>query len=198
MSLLAMQSRGFLTLLHVLYSCGRHECARFCCPLSYQAKFKGKKRDIAALGDDEAGLHTCSLPCNKVLTCGVHHCPKPDHRGPCPPCLEASYEEVRSVSPRNDYEPFCLLCFSLQLGCNCGRTVIHPPIRCGTVIDCTYPCARPAPECGHPKVPHTCHETEACPPCPYLTTKKCACGKNEVKNVRCSQEKVTCGVICNS
>lgn len=159
-----------------LRSCGRHECARSCCPLSYQAKFKGKKREAIMAGDDEGGLHTCSLPCNKVLTCGVHHCPQPDHKGPCPPCLEASYNE---------------------LACDCGRTVIQPPIRCGTVINCTYPCARPPPECGHPKVTHACHELETCPPCPYLTTKTCACGKNEVKNVRCSQEKVTCGVICN-
>lgn len=108
-----------------LPSCGRHECARFCCPLSYQAKYKGKKRDIAVLGDDEAGLHTCSLPCNKILTCGVHHCPKSDHRGPCPPCLEASYEEVRLKAfptPFLLFILFALLAACLQLWTHC-----HPP-----------------------------------------------------------------------
>lgn len=35
-----------------------------------------------------------------------------------------------------------------------------------------------------------------CPPCPFLTSKPCACGKNVVNNVRCSQEKVSCGTAC--
>lgn len=83
--------------------------------------------------------------------------------------------------------------------CRCGRTVVQPPIACGTVIDCTYPCSLPPPPCGHPKTPHVCHEDDDCPACPYLTSKSCACGKNPaVKNVRCSQEKVTCGQICGS
>lgn len=35
------------------------------------------------------------------------------------------------------------------------------------------------------------------PPCPYLTVKPCACGKDPaVKNVRCSQDRVSCGQSC--
>lgn len=163
---------------HALRVCGRHECGRQCCPLSYRAKYKGKKRDLSEADDDPHGLHTCQLRCGKTLSCGLHACPMLDHKGPCGRCLEASYEEMV---------------------CHCGRTVIQPPIACGTVMDCTYPCDRPPPLCGHPKTPHTCHEDDECPPCPYLTSKPCACGKQQaVKNVRCSQDKVTCGQICNA
>ena len=88
--------------------------------------------------------------------------------------------------------------------CTCGLTVYDPPIPCGTVMQCTYPCRRPAPACGHPTTPHTCHEDTAaavsssCPPCPFLATKLCACGKKLVPNVRCSLEtdKVSCGTVC--
>lgn len=71
-----------------------------------------------------------------------------------------------------------------------------PPIPCGTQIHCNYPCNRPPPLCGHPKPVHSCHETEGCPPCPFLTAKICACGKMTLPNVRCSQPKVSCGTSC--
>src|SRR5262245_35181489 len=81
--------------------------------------------------------------------------------------------------------------------CHCNLTVLDPPIPCGTRINCSYPCSRPPPPCGHPRTQHTCHEDPAlCPPCPHLTTKSCACGKKLVGNIRCSQENVHCGVPC--
>ncbi|KAL1943906.1 hypothetical protein VTO73DRAFT_3724 [Trametes versicolor] len=165
-----------------LRACGRHQCNRLCCPLASLAgltKGKGKKR-AGAGGDalafvDQEGWHECDLVCGKLLSCGNHHCEEQDHKGPCPPCLRSSFEEMI---------------------CNCGRTVLEPPIPCGTRIACTYPCHRDRP-CGHPQTHHACHEDPApCPPCPFLTTKKCACGKKTVDNVRCSQEKVSCGTAC--
>ena len=66
-------------------------------------------------------------------------------------------------------------------------------------MQCLYPCRRPAPLCGHPVTHHTCHQnTVSCPPCPFLVTKICACGKKSVPNVRCSLEtdKVSCGTVC--
>jgi hypothetical protein len=80
--------------------------------------------------------------------------------------------------------------------CRCGRTTLIPPIPCGTQIHCTHPCDRPPPACGHPKTPHTCHEQGSCPPCPFLTSKLCACRKTSLPNIRCSQEKVSCGTAC--
>ncbi|KZT70504.1 hypothetical protein DAEQUDRAFT_708602 [Daedalea quercina L-15889] len=165
-----------------LRACGRHQCARLCCPLATLAsaakgKGKGKKHannDGRIL--DEAGWHECDLPCGKLLACGNHHCELRDHRGACPSCLRSSFEE---------------------LICNCGRTILEPPIPCGTRISCHYPCARPPPPCGHPKAQHACHEDPIpCPPCPFLASKPCACGKKMVDNVRCSQEKVSCGTPC--
>jgi len=125
--------------------------------------------------------------------------------------------------------------FALQLACPCGRTVLEPPIACGTRLACAYPCARPPPPCGHPHVPHACHEavivagadtaeeglgpseshsitsvnegrgtplgddattSKPCPPCPWLTSKRCICGKKVIDNVLCSQVRVQCGIIC--
>ncbi|WVN85604.1 uncharacterized protein L203_100753 [Cryptococcus depauperatus CBS 7841] len=160
-----------------LRNCGRHECGRLCCPLWEQAKSKNKKKRNDEhdhyVGDD---LHKCHLKCNKILSCGRHSCPKEDHKGPCGKCLQASYDE---------------------LICHCGRTIVYPPVACGTKINCPFPCSRPSPPCGHPKVPHQCHEEDECPPCPYLATKPCICGKEQnVKNVRCSQNRVACGQAC--
>jgi hypothetical protein len=83
------------------------------------------------------------------------------------------------------------------MSCHCTRTVLEPPIQCGTKIFCSYPCDRPPPPCGHRKHPHLCHEDPTpCPPCSFLTGKPCACGKNTVENVICSREKVFCGTPC--
>ncbi|KAF9220771.1 hypothetical protein BS17DRAFT_713315 [Gyrodon lividus] len=192
-----------------LRACGRHQCGRLCCPLaslsSIQRSKTKKRRDptsatdeLEELGSEEGGLHVCDLPCNRVMGCGNHRCPQRDHKGNCGVCLRSVFEE---------------------LTCPCGRTVLEPPIHCGTRVDCTYPCARPPPACGHPRVPHVCHEAVvvagadtpdeglgpgpegtagmgACPPCPSLTKKLCACGKKMVDNVKCSQERVSCGSVC--
>ncbi|KAI0336848.1 hypothetical protein GY45DRAFT_25326 [Cubamyces sp. BRFM 1775] len=164
-----------------LKACGKHQCRRLCCPLVSLvglSKGKGKKRavedNISAV--DPQGWHECDLVCGKLLTCGNHHCEERDHKGPCPPCLRSSFEEMV---------------------CHCGNTVLEPPIPCGTRITCGYPCNRPPPPCGHPLTRHACHEDPIpCPPCPFLTSKVCACGKKTVDNVRCSQEKVSCGTVC--
>ncbi|KAI0674405.1 hypothetical protein C8Q78DRAFT_966649 [Trametes maxima] len=164
--------------------CGRHQCNRVCCPLASLTsltKGKGKgKRHAGAEGGlnvaDQQGWHECDLVCGRLLSCGNHHCEERDHRGPCPPCLRSSFDEMI---------------------CYCGRTVLEPPIPCGTRITCRYPCTRPPLPCGHPKSQHACHEDPTpCPPCPHLTSKPCACGKKVIDNIRCSQEKVSCGMIC--
>ncbi|EIW70976.1 hypothetical protein TREMEDRAFT_11630, partial [Tremella mesenterica DSM 1558] len=160
-----------------LRNCGRHECGRVCCPLSYQGKNRKKRGIMTPMIDREDDLHVCELTCGRLLSCGLHTCAKKDHRGACGRCLESSFDE---------------------LICNCGRTIIQPPVPCGTILTCPFPCSRPSPSCGHPKSPHPCHQTPDCPPCPYLTTRPCACGKDlHVKNVRCSQDRVSCGQRCN-
>ena len=81
--------------------------------------------------------------------------------------------------------------------CHCNGTVLAPPIPCGTKVFCSFQCDRPPPPCGHKKHPHLCHEDPSpCPPCSFLTSKRCACGKRMVENVTCSREKVFCGTPC--
>ncbi|GAA5962625.1 hypothetical protein JCM3765_006863 [Sporobolomyces pararoseus] len=167
-------------------SCGRHVCARVCCPLSYQealtvGKGKQKRRNLNDQWEEEMqdplGIHACDRTCGRKLNCGIHTCEQRDHKGACPPCLRADFDE---------------------LSCHCGATVVFPPIPCGFQIDCRAPCIRPPPACGHPQVPHACHENPQCPPCPHLTAKPCACGKKVIPNLRCSidQRKVSCGSVC--
>ncbi|CAL1709094.1 unnamed protein product [Somion occarium] len=165
-----------------LRNCGRHQCNRVCCPLASLApvtRGKGKKKAAALFETnvaDEEGWHECDLVCGKMLSCGNHKCEERDHKGACRPCLRSSFEEMI---------------------CHCGRTILEPPIPCGTRIHCSYPCDRPPPPCGHPMAPHICHEDpNPCPPCIFLSGKRCACGKKIVDNVRCSQEKVSCGTTC--
>ena len=85
---------------HALRACGKHQCRRICCPLaslSVSTK-KGKKRvpvnENVGIGEEQGGLHECDLVCGKALSCGNHKCELKDHRGPCPPCLRSSFEEV--------------------------------------------------------------------------------------------------------
>jgi len=86
-----------------LRACGRHQCRRICCPLAGLASAKkGKQRRLAegmaemslVVGEETGGLHECDLVCAKTLGCGLHKCEERDHKGPCPPCLRSSFEEV--------------------------------------------------------------------------------------------------------
>ena len=165
-------------------ACGRHQCNRLCCPLASLAIKSGKKgkrraiEDSQGIGEEQGGLHECDLVCGKMLSCGNHRCEEKDHKGACRPCLRSSFEE--------------LICY-------CGRTVYEPPIPCGTKMVCHYPCPRQTMSCGHPPTPHSCHDDMVpCPPCVFLASKQCACGKKIVPNVRCSleTEKVSCGTVC--
>lgn len=140
-------------------SCGRHHCGARCC----------------------SGDHLCTKVCGRPLKCGSHDCTVLCHRGPCPTCLEASFE---------------------PLICTCGRTEVEPPIRCGTKPpQCQHPCII-EPPCRHPKVLHNCHPPdEDCPKCPYLVEKVCMCGKRSVQNQPCFRAQagvVSCGMVCGA
>ncbi|KAI9247058.1 hypothetical protein BY458DRAFT_68498 [Sporodiniella umbellata] len=151
-------------------NCGRHQCGAVCCPA---VKVNGKSRKGTEF------LHDCSNTCNKLLSCGIHDCQERCHKGKCPPCLEAVFEDVT---------------------CHCNRTRLEPPVRCGTKLpDCQYSCIRPNP-CGHVRfLNHNCHpDEEPCPPCPVLVSRHCQCGKTELKNVPCYRESPRCGRPCES
>ena len=166
-----------------ILNCGRHECGERCCPGERKAaERQATKRKLRPLGAsrivDEGfeAEHICTRTCGRSLKCGNHTCPELCHKGPCGTCREAIFDEI---------------------SCNCGRTILQPPLPCGTSSPpCRFDCERPK-VCGHPKVPHNCHGDETkCPKCPFLGQKVCMCAKQSLKNQPCWLTDVRCGEIC--
>jgi hypothetical protein len=82
-----------------------------------------------------------------------------------------------------------------ELRCSCGKSVLLPPIACGTrPPPCRHPCAR-RHACDHP-VFHPCHSEELCPPCAVLTSRMCDGGHELRKNIPCYVSTVSCGKPC--
>ncbi|KAI0404222.1 hypothetical protein F4802DRAFT_568469 [Xylaria palmicola] len=164
----------------VQLNCGRHEHGARCCPAEKRAiervASKRRNKNSALINEEFEAEHICIRACGRELKCGRHQCQQLCHRGPCPSCLEAIFEEI---------------------SCNCGRTVLYPPQPCGTrVPECRFDCTRPRP-CGHPQVTHNCHPDDiACPKCPFLVEKRCVCGKKTLKNQPCWFEEPKCGLPC--
>ncbi|KAF2405538.1 hypothetical protein EJ06DRAFT_468209 [Trichodelitschia bisporula] len=172
----------------VVLNCGRHDCGEHCCPgerkaVERQAATAAKRKQpllgagfVSLLRDRFEAEHICTRICGRMLKCGNHTCPALCHKGPCGNCREAIFEEIY---------------------CHCGKTVLQPPLPCGTQPpQCHHPCERPK-VCGHPQVAHNCHlDNESCPKCPFLTTKPCLCGKNQLKNQPCWLQETRCGSIC--
>lgn len=157
-------------------NCGRHECGERCCPGEKKAMERRKSKRTANANENIEAEHICLNPCGRTLRCGKHTCQQLCHRGQCPSCLEAIFDEI---------------------SCACGRTVLQPPQPCGTrPPECRFDCTRPQP-CGHPTVSHQCHPDDvACPKCPFLVEKPCACGKKTLKNQPCWFDGATCGLPC--
>ncbi|CAH1183422.1 unnamed protein product [Phaedon cochleariae] len=132
--------------------CGKHKCNQRCCI------------EIE---------HACPLPCNRQLSCGNHRCDRCCHSGRCPPCAEASFEELR---------------------CECGAAVVFPPVACGTRPPaCSEECSR-GRQCGH-AANHACH-VGGCPPCTVLCKRWCY-GRHEQRSaIPCHQENFSCGLPC--
>jgi len=167
-------------------NCGRHACEEHCCSGERKAAerlaSKKKRRGLdsaAPRQEDFEPEHICVKLCGRLLSCGNpdHVCQELCHKGKCKACPNAIFDEV---------------------SCHCGRTVLYPPLPCGTrPPPCRYQCQRSSP-CGlHPQVPHNCHsDDEKCPPCVFLVSKPCMCGKKTLKNQPCFKENVGCGLIC--
>ncbi|KAH8731385.1 hypothetical protein GQ44DRAFT_698662 [Phaeosphaeriaceae sp. PMI808] len=175
-----------MRICRVSLNCGRHECSERCCSGERKAaerqSNRRKPRPLDAAprrpGDSFEAEHICTRSCSRQLKCNspYHRCQELCHRGPCGTCREAIFDE---------------------LSCHCGRTVLQPPLPCGTKPPpCRFACERPK-DCGHPQMAHTCHgDEEHCPKCPFLTTKGCMCGKNVLKNQPCWLSDARCGDIC--
>ena len=158
-------------------SCGKHRCTAICCSGSNDENFPGRAAILGSSGgsvfermDDP---HTCLLPCGKKLRCGQHSCSSLCHAGHCPPCLEASFEE---------------------LTCACGSSAIPPPVPCGTPRPiCAQPCCKARP-CGH-VADHACHMGD-CPPCTVPVAKACVGGHVTLRGVPCGSKDIKCSNAC--
>jgi len=138
-------------------SCNKHKCNTVCCPVSQIGQ----------------SAHPCTIVCDRLLSCKNHRCTLECHRGRCPPCLNASFDE---------------------LSCECGKTIIYPPIACGTLPpECPHPCSREH-NCDH-EVMHPCHYEAECPKCYHLVTRHCGCGKKLI-TTKCFVEFPCCGDLC--
>lgn len=125
-------------------------------------------------GNDPEGHHLCLKVCGKQISCGKHTCEDFCHLGDCKPCPIVINQPLR---------------------CTCGKTVKNPPLQCGTRNpECHEKCSRPR-DCGHNCFMH-CHY-DPCPPCEDLVEKKCACGKKQLKNVKCYRDG-NCGIACDT
>ena len=165
-------------------NCGRHSCEERCCSGERKAidrqAARRKQRPLNTLHGNAEDLfeaeHICTRQCGRPLKCGNHFCEELCHKGPCGTCREAIFDEV---------------------SCNCGRTVLQPPLPCGTQPPpCRFPCERQK-ACGHPQVPHNCHgANESCPKCPFLVEKRCMCARKILKNQPCWLIEVRCGEVC--
>ncbi|KND94714.1 FKBP12-associated protein 1-like protein [Tolypocladium ophioglossoides CBS 100239] len=160
-------------------SCGRHKCGEHCC----QGEKRAAERQAARRKNRPAGdsnsiepEHICIRTCGRPLKCGSHECQQMCHRGPCGSCPEAIFHEI---------------------SCDCGRTVLQPPQPCGTrPPECRFNCRR-RPSCGHPPIDHNCHPDDvACPKCPFLVEKWCACGKEKLQSQPCHLQAAHCGRPC--
>ncbi|XP_068660458.1 NF-X1-type zinc finger protein NFXL1-like [Aristolochia californica] len=117
--------------------------------------------------------HLCSMLCGKKLRCGQHSCESLCHSGHCPPCLETIFSD---------------------LSCACGKTVIPPPLPCGTPPPaCQHPCAVSQP-CGH-SATHSCHFGD-CPPCSVPVAKECIGGHVVLRNIPCGSKDIRCNQLC--
>ena len=151
-----------------LKNCGIHRCDRVCCSLR-----NVKIRNYST--QDPNGYHLCFKICGKPLACGKHNCENYCHKGNCKPCAYIVHEG--------------------EIKCTCGKTTKKAPFLCGTKLECEYPCSVKRP-CGHP-CPMNCHEGP-CPPCEVLVEKKCRCGKETFKNIKCGDQKIlTCNYTCD-
>ncbi|OTA69399.1 hypothetical protein K449DRAFT_384333 [Hypoxylon sp. EC38] len=165
---------------HAQLNCGRHEHGEHCCPGEKKAAervaARRKHRNTGFISDEIEAEHICTRSCGRRLRCGTHLCQQLCHRGPCPSCPEAIFEDI---------------------SCHCGRTVLQAPQPCGTrPPDCRFDCRRPRP-CGHPQIQHNCHlDEEQCPKCPFLVEKRCVCGKKILKNQPCWFDEPRCGLPC--
>jgi NF-X1-type zinc finger protein NFXL1 len=192
-----------------LLSCGEHSCSQICCdgacgpcPFSIRIKTcpcgKTEERNIECGGT----VPPCGQTCDKVLSCGVHHCAERCHTGPCPQTCRTTVEKT-CLCGRMTRTILCQENFKCERRCiemkSCGR---HPcKRRCCDGTNCP-PCEEVCNKrlrCGNHRCPAPCHSGE-CSPCPLTIKISCACGKTSY-TTPCGRESTAkqprCQLACS-
>lgn len=151
-------------------NCGIHSCPDIChfddchaCEEKVDQKcFCGKEKrevfcDLTSLQNLK---YSCDKVCDRLLSCGNHHCTEICHENDCNECKTSQ---------------------NLITSCPCGKQAIVPGQRksCTDPIPlCNNICKKPL-KCGPPNAPHLCssrcHKGD-CNPCSKETAVKCRCG----------------------
>ncbi|XP_020595271.1 NF-X1-type zinc finger protein NFXL1-like, partial [Phalaenopsis equestris] len=144
----------------------------------------GKTEIVRRCSERRAPL-SCGQQCNRLLTCGRHHCNQPCHTGSCGSCQEL-----------------------IIASCFCGKKT--ESVLCGDMavkgefngrnglFSCNLPCDRSL-SCGHHLCRENCHPGP-CGDCELLPTKikTCHCGKMNLAGERksCLDPIPTCSEVC--
>uniref|UniRef100_A0A1I8FSA0 R3H domain-containing protein n=1 Tax=Macrostomum lignano TaxID=282301 RepID=A0A1I8FSA0_9PLAT len=149
------------------------------------------------------GPHADTLLCQRRLQkdaaiCGELCCIQQDH--PCPPDLLKA-AAMRTPPVRGAVPPGPLPALPPHpaqpsvLPVRCSGHPASRALRC-PAARLRLPVSAQQRPCGHPSL-HECHLAgEPCPPCAYLISKRCQCGRSLRQNVPCHQTAVSCGIQC--
>lgn len=123
----------------------------------------------------------CGDTCDKLLSCGIHHCTRLCHYGECDKCfalIEKSCLCGKSVKQLPCYEEYRCnsRCNEMK---NCGRHKCATKCCNKTNHICNLICDRIL-SCGHHKCKLPCHNGP-CPKCEEYFTLSCDCGYTIVK-----------------
>nr|POE63486.1 fkbp12-associated protein 1 like [Quercus suber] len=172
-----------------LLPCG-HACKEIChlgnCPPCMQKIDikcrcgRTSSRSLCHQGGGELSLPQCPRVCRVQMSCGRHACD--EH------CCAGERKAIERQGSKRKQRPFSAAPRVVDDGFEAEHICTR---QCGRLLKCG---SKP---CGHPQVPHNCHQDdEACPRCPFLMEKKCLCGRKTLKNQQCWLNDVRCGEVC--
>ncbi|GAB2292666.1 NF-X1-type zinc finger protein nfxl1 [Dionaea muscipula] len=207
--------------------CGNHSCIDLCHPgpceecKSLPSKIKTCHCGKTFLQEPRKSclepIPTCSLICEKLLSCGVHQCKEVCHAGDCPPCLELVSQKCRCRSTSRITECYRTTSDDEKFVCEkpCGQKKNCRRHRCSErccplsnssstptgdwdTHFCSMPCGKKL-RCGQHSCLSLCHSGH-CPPCleTIFTDLTCACGRTSIlPPLPCGTPPPSCHYPCS-
>ncbi|CAK8683714.1 NF-X1-type zinc finger protein NFXL1-like [Clavelina lepadiformis] len=175
------------------HTCGKslgcfsnHKCSRRChfgpcgsCPLMAVKTCRCGKRERELPCQK---VYICETKCQKMRSCGRHHCKRKCCTGNCPPCEQICGHTLQCKKHKCQmlcHQGPCYPCpLTSKVSCTCGETYIM--VVCGKEKTtkpprCRKKCKSPS-DCHHAKrIPHSCHFGD-CPKCTQVCNQTLPCG----------------------